>query len=47
MEVPFPSTAEGLLVPTDISGVQNISPTEFEGICSHHVKRGLQTHAPG
>ncbi len=30
------------MVPTDISGVLNTSPTESQGICSHYVKRGLQ-----
>jgi transcriptional regulator CtsR len=39
-------TAERFLtVPTDISGVLNTSPTESQGICSHYVKRGLQTLA--
>ena len=46
VEVPLPSTAERFLaVPTDISGVLNTSPTESQGICSHYVKRGLQTLA--
>jgi hypothetical protein len=44
VEVPLPSTAERFLaVPTDISGVLNTSPTESQRICSHYVKRGLQT----
>ena len=30
------------MVPTDISGVLNTSPTESQVICSHYVKRGLQ-----
>lgn len=30
-----------LVVPTDISGVLNTSPTESQGIWSHYVKRGL------
>jgi len=43
VEMPLPSTAKGfVLVPTDISGVLNISPTESQGICSHYVKRGLR-----
>src|SRR5215467_3279069 len=47
VEVPLPSTAERFLtVPTDISGDPNTSPTEGQGICSHYVKRGLQTLVP-
>jgi len=43
VEVPLPSTAEGFpLVPTDISGVPNTSPTESPGVGLHYVKRGLR-----
>src|SRR6185312_11087381 len=44
VEVPLPSTAGRFpLVPTDISGVLNTSPTESPGVCLHYVKRGLRT----
>ena len=48
VEMPLPSTAEGFLaVPTDISGVLSISPTEGQGVCPHYVKRGLRAHVWG
>ena len=43
VEVPLPSTAERFpLVPTDISGILNTSPTESPGVCLHYVKKGLR-----